>query len=186
MVARPISAVVRRRIRHGYEGEFETLMQSFVAFVLKQPGHLGIDLIRPRAGSRDYTVIDRFATEADRRRFTASEQYQGWMERLGEVSEALPRIDELEGLAFWFARGEPAPPKLKIAALTLLGVYPLSLLIPLGIAVVFPSMFTWPLWIQALVIGGLMVATLTWVVMPALTHLFHRWLFPSKQGGESW
>src|SRR6266508_294536 len=75
----PTTAVVRRRIKTGSEARFEALMQEFIAFALRQPGHLDINVIRPSPGSRDYTVLDRFATEEDRRRFTASSQYNGWM-----------------------------------------------------------------------------------------------------------
>ena len=88
----PITAVIRRRIKAGSEASFEALMQEFIAFVLKQPGHLGINVIRPVSGSRDYTVLDRFATDADRQRFTASSEYMSWMEWLREVSEVEPEI----------------------------------------------------------------------------------------------
>jgi antibiotic biosynthesis monooxygenase (ABM) superfamily enzyme len=45
-----ITAVVRRRIKAGAEAEFEMLMQGFMAFVLKQPGHQCINVIRPSQG----------------------------------------------------------------------------------------------------------------------------------------
>jgi len=178
----PITAVVQRRIKSGSEATFEALMQEFMAFVLRQPGHLGISVIRPSHSSRDYTVLDRFATEADRRRFTASPEYKGWMERLREVSEADPAIAEMGGVAFWFTLpNEPIrrpPPKLKMAALTLLGVYPLSTLFPM---IVVPLTRAWPTWLTSLVIASMIVVSLTWFVMPGFTRLFHPWLFPSDQ-----
>jgi antibiotic biosynthesis monooxygenase (ABM) superfamily enzyme len=48
-----ITAVVRRRIKAGSEALFEVLMQEFMAFALKQPGHLSINVIRPSQGSHD-------------------------------------------------------------------------------------------------------------------------------------
>src|SRR3954453_1155074 len=87
-----LTAVVRRRIKPGGEARFEALMQEFTGFVLRQPGHLGINLIRPSENSREYRVLDRFATEAERRPFTSSSEYHDWMNRLREVSEADPDI----------------------------------------------------------------------------------------------
>jgi len=158
-------------------------MQEFMPFVLRQPGHLGINVIRLSPGSREYTVLDRFATEDDRRRFTGSPEYRNWMSRLREVSEADPEIDERGGLAFWFTLpGRPSrkpPPKIKMAFLTLLGVYPLSMLFPVLVIPMTPS---WPHWIHGAVIAALIVASLTWIIMPALTRVFETWLFPTQEG----
>lgn len=180
-----VTAVVRRRIKAGAEAGFESLMQEFMAFVLRQPGHLGINVLRPSPGSREYTVLDRFATEEDRRRFTESAEYHDWMGRLRDVSEADPEIEEMGGLAFWFTLpGRPPrkpPPKIKMALLTLLGVYPLSMLVP---ALLAPLTHGWPQWARGALIAATLVSSLTWIVMPGLTRLFEKWLFPSNEGSE--
>jgi len=177
-----VTAVVRRRIKSGSEARFESLMQEFMPFALRQPGHLGINVIRLSPGSSEYTVLDRFATEGDRRRFTASPEYCNWMNRLREVSEADPEINEMGGLAFWFTLpGRPPrrpPSRIKMALVTLLGVYPLSMLFP---ALVIPLTPSWPKWIQGALIAALIVASLTWVVMPVLTRAFEKWLFPAHE-----
>ena len=179
-----VTAVVRRRIKSGSEARFESLMQEFMPFVLRQPGHLGINVIRLSPGSREYTVLDRFATEEDRHRFTGSQEYRDWMSRLREVSEGDPEIDEMGGLAFWFTLpGRPPrkpPSTIKMALVTLVGVYPLSMLFPM---LVIPATPSWPAWIQGAVIAALIVASLTWIVMPVLTRVFERWLFPAHDGG---
>ena len=179
-----VTAVVQRRIKSGSEARFESLMQEFLPFVLRQPGHLGINVIRLSPGSREYTVLDRFASEDDRRRFTGSPEYRNWMSRLREVSEGDPEIDEMGGLAFWFTiPGRPPrkpPIKIKMALLTFVGVYPLSMLFPVLVIPMTPS---WLPWIQGAVIAALIVASLTWIIMPALTRVFEKWLFPAREGG---
>jgi uncharacterized protein len=177
-----LTAVVRRRIKPGAEGRFEALMRDFTGFVLRQHGHLGINVIRPSSDSREYVVLDRFATQEDRRRFTSSSEYRDWMERLREVSEKDPDIQEMGGLSFWFTvPGKPhrrPPPKPKMALVTLLGVYPLSMLLP---KLVLPVTAGWPQWLQALIIASLIVVTLTWLVMPLLTRVFEKWLFIGEE-----
>jgi antibiotic biosynthesis monooxygenase (ABM) superfamily enzyme len=176
----PVTALVRRRIKPGQEAEFEALMQQFIAFVLQQPGHLGINILRGSPETREYTVLDRFATEDDRRRFTGSLEYQEWMQRLGAVSSDCPEVQELGGLAFWFDlphRPPRRPPKVKMAVLTLLGVYPLSMWYPKLLNVAMPDAAPW---LRGLAIAALIVVTLTWIVMPAFTRLFESWLFPKE------
>ena len=54
-----LTVVVKRRIRPGREAEFEQTMRSFVQFALAFPGHRGISVLRPAAGSRDYIAVDK-------------------------------------------------------------------------------------------------------------------------------
>ena len=101
-----LTVVVKRRIRPGREAEFEQTMRSFVQFALAFPGHRGISVLRPAAGSRDYIVVDKFSDESARVNFKATSQYQDWMGRLGELTEGDPRIEELTGLEGWFTLPE--------------------------------------------------------------------------------
>jgi antibiotic biosynthesis monooxygenase (ABM) superfamily enzyme len=179
-ISQKLTAVIRRRIKAGAEARFEKLMQEFIVFVLSQPGTLGMNVIRPSPGSRDYTVLEYFASDADRRLFTSSNEYRAWMQRLREVCETAPEIQEMGGLAFWFTPPDKSvlklPSTLKMASVTLLGVYPLTIFFP---GIVNPLTPGWPLWLQGLIMAPLIVAALTWVVMPVLTRLFGKWLFGS-------
>ena len=74
-----VTAVVRRRIKSGSEARFESLIQEFMPFMLRQPGHLGLNVIRMSPDSREYTILNRFATVADRRKFTASQEFHQWI-----------------------------------------------------------------------------------------------------------
>jgi antibiotic biosynthesis monooxygenase (ABM) superfamily enzyme len=43
------------------------------------PGNRGINVVRPGAGSREYTVVDRFADARARQSFKASSDYREGM-----------------------------------------------------------------------------------------------------------
>lgn len=176
-----VTVVVRRRTKPGCEAPFESAMQEFIAFALAFPGNRGIHVLRSeQANPREYTVVDRFADAAARRAFTASEPYRDWMVRLRALTEEEPHIEEMGGLSGWFVLpGKPAahpPPKPKMALVTFLGVYPLTSLLPAFFRGVFPS---WHPLLLNILVTGLIVACLTWLIMPQLTRLFRRWLFPS-------
>jgi len=179
MPSEPVSVVVRRRAKPGAEADFERAMQGFVSFALAFPGNRGIDVLRPQpGGSREYTVVDHFADSSARKAFKEAPDYRAWMVRLRELTEQDPYIEERNGLGGWFTPPEAAQPsapaELKMALVTFLGVYPLtSVLPPLG-NWLLP---TWhPLLVNAIV-TALIVAALTWAVMPLLTRVFARWLF---------
>ena len=182
MPSAPVTVVVRRRVKPGAEADFERAMREFIGFALAFPGNRGIDVVRPQpGGSREYTVVDRFADPSARQAFKDTPDYRAWMRRLRDLSEQDPYIEEHSGLGGWFAPPEatrPSPPaRIKMALVTFVGVYPLtSTLPPLG-SWLLP---TWhPLLVNVFVTGTI-VAALTWVVMPILTRVFAPWLFGRK------
>ena len=70
-------------------------------------------------------------------------------------------------------RNSATPPRYKLAVVTWAGVYAVMTFI---FAAAGPAMARWPLPLRTLVLSALMVAALTWLVMPALTRLFRPWL----------
>jgi antibiotic biosynthesis monooxygenase (ABM) superfamily enzyme len=176
-----LTVVVSRRIRPGREAEFEKTMQSFVQFALSFPGHRGINVLRPPAGGRDYTVVDQFSDESARSKFKASAEYQDWMRRLGELTDGDPRIEELSGLEGWFTlpqrSGLAKPPKYKMAVSTFLGVFPVAMALNLSLG---PVIRSWHFVLSNAVFNACVVTLLTWVVMPLITRVLRRWLFPHR------
>jgi len=94
---------------------------------------------------------------------------------------ARPRPKEQETAMDLDATGVPAsdssrrsgPARAKLALLTWAGAYAVVLLV---LAIGGPAMGGWPLALRALVLSGLMVAAMTWVIVPVVTRLFRGWL----------
>ncbi len=175
----PVTVVVRRRVKAGAEADFEAAMHEFIRFALASPGNLGIHVLRPDpGGSREYTIVDRFVDQPAREAFKSALEYSDWMRCLRTFTEEDPYIEELGGLAGWFTLpGKPnasPPPRHKMALVTFVGVYPLTSLLPPLFAFQLP---TWHSLLVNVIVTGLIVALLTWVVMPFLTRLFSGWLF---------
>jgi antibiotic biosynthesis monooxygenase (ABM) superfamily enzyme len=64
-------------------------------------------------------------------------------------------------------------PRAKLALLTWVGAYAVVLVV---LAVGGSALAGWPLALRALVVSGLMVAAMTWVIVPVTTRLFRGWL----------
>jgi antibiotic biosynthesis monooxygenase (ABM) superfamily enzyme len=72
---------------------------------------------------------------------------------------------------------QPAgPPRHKLMLLTWAGAYAVVTAV---LATLGPTLASWPLVLRSLVLSVLIVVALTWLIMPALTRLFHRWLAPA-------
>ena len=72
-------------------------------------------------------------------------------------------------MEYWFETADAtAPPRWKMAIVTVLGVWPVSILVPSALA---PLIRTLPPVLQALVVAVGIVTLLTWVVMPLLVKL---------------
>lgn len=176
----PLTVVVARRIRAGHEDEYERTMRDFVAWSLTQPGHQGLQVLRPLRGERDYTVVSNFRDADTRRAYTGSSDYARWMERFAPMTEGDPRIRELTGLEGFVSMpgsGLRRPPPRKLAVATFLGVFPTSVFLGETIG---PRIAPWPLLARAAVFAAAMVAMLTWIVMPLVTRALHGWLFPER------
>jgi uncharacterized protein len=74
------------------------------------------------------------------------------------------------------AGGPARPPRHKLALLTWAGAYSV---ITLVLALLGPTMASWPLALRTLLLSVIMVVTLTWVVIPVLTRVFRGWLVQS-------
>jgi antibiotic biosynthesis monooxygenase (ABM) superfamily enzyme len=92
-------------------------------------------------------------------------------------------IQRTSGFEAWFTLpGEQAivpPPRWKQLLVTLVGAYPLVVLIS---AFVMPQLQTWPLLVRSAVLPVVLLSVMTYVVMPPLTRVFRGWLYPRRTG----
>lgn len=180
----PVTVAIIRKVRAGCEVQFEAALHEFIQRSLNEPGQLGVHVLRPSAGSgsREYGILRRFTDTAARDKFYNSAVFREWHEMISPLTEGKPRYEHVSGLETWFTlpgqRAIVPPPRWKMALVTLLGVYPASLL--LGVTV-GRWVKTWPMPISSLIIGALMVILLTWFFMPLLARLLKHWFYPETK-----
>jgi uncharacterized protein len=88
----------------------------------------------------------------------------------------------LTGLESWFTLptqpGSPPPPPYKMALVTWVTIFPLITLVVVATA---PLVGSLPLVARLAVTTAVTVPLMTWVVMPRMTRLLHRWLYPDRR-----
>lgn len=171
----PLTVVVTWRIRHGCEREFEAWRREIAAAALKFPGHMGIDVIIPSGGGTEYVVIFRFDTYAHLRAWQESDIRRELLKKAEPFRERAPAYRLESGLEYWFAQSDApkSPPRWKMAIVTVLGVWPVSLVVSWALN---PFIGNSPPSLQALFMAVGIVILLTWAVMPVLVRILRPWL----------
>ncbi len=128
-------------------------------------------------GSPDNLLAFRFDTPAHLAAWDRSDMRREWLAKIADATEDVS-AERVTGLEFWFrlpnVPGGITPPRAKMAAVTLLAIYPLVLSAQVFVA---PRLSWLPVPARVLVTSALMVALMTYAVMPLFVRLFKPWLF---------
>lgn len=178
-----IHVAITRRALPGREAEFQDALREFLGASFDHASVHGASMLTPAPGSdsREYGILRTFASEADRDAFYQSPIFKEWDERARALTEGEPEYRQLHGLEAWFRSPHAPPPRWKMGVATLIGVYPTSVFLGRTVG---PLTRDWPFIAGSLLFAVLMVALLTWVVMPLVTRLLHRWLHPEKASSK--
>jgi uncharacterized protein len=179
-MAEPVHIAITRRVRKECVGDFEKALGEFTRRSLAEPGTRGVHCLYPPpgSGSTEYGVMRTFASAEDRDAFYASPLYKEWLRQIQPWIEGDSKRRELHGLEAWFREPSlPMPPDWKMALLTWVAVWPVSMLVPAVLNPVLGARFNF--YLGAGIIAAGIVVILTWVAMPLLIKLTFRWLYPS-------
>lgn len=174
-----VHVAILRDVKDGHEADFERHAQEFFRDAASQPGVCGAYLIRPVPGSHHHTygILRTFRGEAEMQAFYASDLYARWQSAVRPLVDGEPRKRRLHGLEAFFAASTPAPPKWKMAIVTFIGVNIAVYTFSTAVSVALGEL---PMIAGLLLVNALVVASLTWVVMPLLMKLFNRWLISNS------
>jgi len=128
---------------------------------------------RPR-----YVFIARWDCHENALAWEKSPQRAQRLASLDPLIEGETKIRRVSGLEFWFtppANATGEPPRWKMVIVTLLVMYPLSVLLSILLQ---PVMTVTPPLLAPLVMMGVMIPLVTYWIMPLAVRLFARWLFP--------
>jgi uncharacterized protein len=180
-MSEPIHIAITRQVKRGRERDFERELLAFAQCSLAESGARGVHCLYPPPGSplNEYGILRTFASESDREAFYQSKLYREWLATIEFLVEGQPKYRELNGLEAWFRNPNPPnPPRWKMALLTWLAVWPVSMAVP---ALFNPLIGTkLPNTVFAGVVAAGIVLVLTWVAMPVLAKLARHWLQPKS------
>ena len=176
----PVTTTVTRRVKPGHEAAYEAFLAGISGAARAFPGYLGVEVFRPAPGrGGEYRIVYRFDSLTHLRAWLDSVEHAAWLARAEPHVAGPMRTQVLTGLEGWFTLptqpGLPPPPPYKMAILTWVTIFPLITLVVVATA---PLLGSLPLVLRLAVTTGVTVPLMTWVVMPRMTRLLRRWLYP--------
>jgi uncharacterized protein len=183
MTDAPVTIVVRRRVKPGREAEYEAWLDRLTkAARAEAPGYMGAEFNRPAAAGGDYRSVFRFDSLAHLEAFEASDLRARMLAEAAPLFAADAIWDRMTGLEFWFDPPpgtrvpQPSPHRMALVLVVVVFLLVMALNVALG-----PSMAGWPLALRILVTVTLQVGLMTYVIMPRLTRLLARFIYPSTR-----
>jgi len=173
----PVTIIVKRRPKPGYEKEFEEVVAGISRAAMTYKGHLGVNIFRPNKTTNYYRIVFKFDTRRNFIAWETSPERQEWLSRFAEVDNGDHQMEVLSGLETWFTTWDEEavvpPPKYKMMIIVWLAVFPLSITLHLLLK---PVLDETHIIVQVAIITVIIVALMTYIVMPLMSKLFHRWL----------
>jgi antibiotic biosynthesis monooxygenase (ABM) superfamily enzyme len=171
-----VTIVVSRMVFPGHEKEYEDWVKKLADAAKESPGNTGVTILIPSKGQTGlHHVVMYFTDEKSMHQWETSYIRQ----KLSHEADAFSRKTRQEqtGLETWFSIPEcpelEAPPPWKMAIVTFLAVYVLSIII-----VQILGLLKLNFYVESILVAGLLVGILTWVLMPVLSrYVFRKWLY---------
>tara|TARA_R110000782_G_scaffold125788_8_gene217454 strand:- start:1855 stop:2433 length:579 start_codon:yes stop_codon:yes gene_type:complete len=177
----PVTIIVKRRPKPGRITDFEDVMSATTKDAMSFEGHLGVNIIKPTKAGDYYRIVFKFDSMRNYLAWENSDIRQKWMERYAEVAASGYELEILSGLETWFMlEGEEAlvpPPRYKMMVIVWISIFPLSLFLNYFL---MPFMAELNLVVRVAVSSLILVPLMTYIVMPIVAKLFHRWLHCSE------
>jgi hypothetical protein len=179
----PITIVVRRKVRPGREKDYEAWLERLTGGTAAQfTGYLGTEFHRPASAGGEYRSVFRFDSVDNLDAFERSDFRQRMLAEAAPMFAADAAWERMTGLEFWFdpppGTKVPQPSPHRMALVLIAVVFALVLILNLTLG---PLMTEWPLPMRVLVTVAIQVGLMTYVIMPRLTPLIARFIYPKSK-----
>ena len=177
-----VTVVVTRKVKRGRESEYEDWLRRLLEEAKSMKGYLGATIQKPAPGSTEYTSIFRFDTVDNLRKFEESELRSKYLREVVDYVEADATWKKITGLEFWFSPPKgtviPLPSRFRMSLVTIAIVF--GLVLSIGQLVGMVAMEV-PSYVRLFVTISIEIFLMTYVLMPRITKLLAKWIYPSSK-----
>jgi uncharacterized protein len=174
--------VVSRKVKRGREPEYEDWLRRLLEEAKSLKGYLGATIQKPAPGSTEYTSVFRFDTVDNLRKFEESELRSRYLREVIDYVEADAIWKKFSGLEFWFSPPKgtviPQPLRFRMALVMIAVVFGLVLSIGQLVGMVAVEV---PSYIRLFVTISIEIFLMTYVLMPRITRLLAKWIYPTSK-----
>lgn len=178
-----VTVVVTRRVKSGYESQYENWLKRLLEEAKFMKGYIGATVQKPAPGTTEYTSVFRFDNVENLRKFEESEIRSKYLLEVVDYVEADAVWKKFSGLEFWFSppKGSivPQPSRFRMALVMIVVVYGLVILIGQLVATLVGDII--PYFVRLFITISIEIFLMTFVLMPHLTRLLARWIYPKPK-----
>lgn len=175
------SVVISHHIKDGCQNQYEAWLNEIGPICRSFPGNIDWQIIRPIPKlTFIYTLIIRFDTIENLRTWMESDERKILIRKASPYFVKDDRYVIKTGLEFLFEENpnKKGPKKWKQFLVTWSAIYPLSLLIPLGVIPILQGIkLPEYKFIYSFFVSGSVVFIMVYILMPNYTRLIKKWLF---------
>lgn len=178
-----VTVVVTRRVKSGYESQYENWLKRLLEEAKFMKGYIGATVQKPAPGTMEYTSVFRFDNVENLRKFEESEIRIRYLREVVDYVEADAVWKKFSGLEFWFSppKGSivPQPSRFRMALVMIVVVYGLVILIGQLVVTLVGDII--PYFVRLFITISIEIFLMTFVLMPHLTRLLARWIYPKSK-----
>lgn len=177
-----VTAVIKHLVKPGSEPAYEQWLRQISQVARQFEGHAGVTFMRPQDSvCPEYVIVLKFDCYRYLQQWLDSPERQDCLSQAKPLIQRDEKVEVLTGLETWFTLPgklvQTPPKRYKMACLTTGAVF---IVVQLLSRLLAPVLSGLPPLLRALIVTALTVVLLTYVIMPRLTRLFYRWLYPQR------
>lgn len=166
--------------------EFENELKNVSKYYIGFPGYLGANFFRPSdPADGDFRVVLKFSSEETYEKWVQSDERKKWIEMEKDYTIAPPKRYRVNGLETWFTLPGnnilKPPPRHRQYFVTWLAVWPVIAILGPIEGVMFKDL---PYILQKMADVAILAFLLTYLVMPFMTKVFRKFLYPDEMKTE--
>ena len=177
-----VTVVVTRKVNRSRESDYEDWLRRLLEEAKAMKGYLGATIQKPAPGSTEYTSVFRFDTVDNLRKFEESELRSRYLREVVDYVDADAIWKKFTGLEFWFSPPKgaiiPQPSRFRMALVMIAVIFGLVLSIGQVVGMVAAEV---PSYIRLFVTISIEIFLMTYVLMPRITKLLAKWIYPSSK-----
>jgi antibiotic biosynthesis monooxygenase (ABM) superfamily enzyme len=177
-----VTVVVTRKVKRSREADYEDWLRRLLEEAKSMKGYLGATIQKPAPESTEYTSVFRFDTVDNLRKFEESELRSRYLREVVDYVDADAIWKKFTGLEFWFSPPKgaiiPQPSRFSMALVMIAVIFGLVLSIGQVVGMVAAEV---PSYIRLFVTISIEIFLMTYVLMPRITKLLAKWIYPSSK-----
>jgi antibiotic biosynthesis monooxygenase (ABM) superfamily enzyme len=177
-----VTVVVSRKVKSGYESQYENWLKRLLEEAKSMKGYMGAAVQKPAPGTAEYTSVFRFDNVENLRKFEESEIRTRYLREVVDYVEADAIWKKFSGLEFWFSPPTgtivPQPSRFRMALVMIVVVYGLVISIGQLVSALVGDVI--PSYVRLFITISIEIFLMTFILMPRLTKLLAKWIYPSS------